>query len=107
MPSRKYRAYFAKWGGVKVTDCKQTFIGEQVIFDTNYPEDIIIEPGARITVGCILVSHFLNPNTNCYERGQVVIGRKAYLGTIYKANRTARQHKGLIMRPCRCEEIYK
>ena len=30
-------------GGVNIKCPKKTFIGEDVIFDTNYPEDIVIE----------------------------------------------------------------
>lgn len=59
---------------------KKTFIGEDVIFDTNYPEDILIEEGVRLTIGVRIVTHFMNPTTGSYDRGQVKICRGAYLG---------------------------
>ena len=45
MPSRKWRPLFCKLGGVNILDYKNTFIGENVTFDTNYPYDITIEKG--------------------------------------------------------------
>ena len=44
-------------GGGNIKNYKTTFIGERVIFDTNYPEDIIIDD-ACITTGCVLLTHF-------------------------------------------------
>ena len=43
MKSRGWRPTLCKWGGVNIKCPKKTFIGEDVIFDTNYPEDIVIE----------------------------------------------------------------
>lgn len=43
MPALKWRALIVKMGGVSVKCWQKTFIGENVIFDTNYPEDIVIE----------------------------------------------------------------
>ncbi len=59
---------------------KKTFIGENVSFDSNYPFDITIEEGVRLTSGVKIVTHFMNPNTHSYDRGKVHIGRGAYLG---------------------------
>lgn len=67
-------------GGVKILDYQRTFIGESVTFDTNYPQDIIIHPGVRLTAGCRIVTHFMNPFTHSYDRGKVEICRGAYLG---------------------------
>ncbi len=80
MPSRKWRPLFCKLGGVTILNYKKTFIGEDVRLDTNYPQDIIIEEGVRLTSGVKIVTHFMNPNTGSYDRGQVVIKQKAYLG---------------------------
>ena len=80
MKSRGWRPFFCKLGGVKIVDYKKTFIGESVIFDTNYPEDIIIEPGVRLTSGVKIVTHFMNPQTHNYDRGKVHICSGAYLG---------------------------
>lgn len=80
MPSTKWRPLFAKWGGVNVVDYKHCFIGENVVFDTNYPQDITIEAGVRVTAGGVLVTHFFHPDTNTYSRGKIHIKRNAYLG---------------------------
>ena len=67
-------------GGVNIKCPKKTFIGEDVIFDTNYPEDIVIEEGVRLTVGVRIVTHFMNPKTGSYDRGQVQVGKGADIG---------------------------
>ena len=67
-------------GGVNITTPSRTFIGENVTFDTNYPEDITIEEGVRLTVGVCIVTHFMNPKHGGYDRGQVHIKKRAYLG---------------------------
>ena len=72
--------FFCKLGGVKIVDYKKTFIGESVTFDPNYPEDIIIELGVRLTSGVKIVTHFMNPQTHSYNRGKVHICSGAYLG---------------------------
>lgn len=69
-----------QWGGVQIISPKRTFIGEGVIFDTNYPQDIFIEEGVRLTSGVKIVTHFMNPNTGSYDRGKVHICKGAYLG---------------------------
>lgn len=80
MKSRGWRPIFCKLGGVDILNPSKTFIGENVIFDTNYPEDITIEEGVRLTVGVCIVTHFMNPQTNTYDRGKVHIKKCAYLG---------------------------
>lgn len=80
MRSRGVRPLICKWGGVSIVNPKKTFIGERVIFDTNYSEDIIIEEGVRVTVGCILLTHFMEPKTGSYSRGKIVLKKNAYIG---------------------------
>lgn len=80
MPSRAWRSRVVKWSGVQIEDPVYTFIGENVVFDTNYPEDIIIETGVRIAIGCVLLTHFMDAQTGTYYRGQIRIGKKAYIG---------------------------
>lgn len=80
MKSRGWRARVCKWGGVNIENPSKTFIGEGVIFDTNYPEDVIIEEGVRVTTGCVLLTHFMEPRSGSYSRGKIVIRKKAYLG---------------------------
>lgn len=81
MPSRKWRPLIVKiGGGVIVKNPSKTFIDEDVMFDTNYPENITIEEGVRLTSGCKIVSHFLVSGENRYLRGNVHICEGAYLG---------------------------
>lgn len=83
MPSKGWRSRFIKWGGVQVVNPNNTFVGEGVIMDTNYPEDIIIEEGVTLTTRCVIVTHFVEIDNNeqrHYSRGKVVIKKKAYIG---------------------------
>lgn len=80
MPSTKWRPLVVKWGGVDVKDFRHTFIGENVIFDTNYPQDIHIARGVRITVGSILLTHFMDVSTGTYLRGEIHIGENVHIG---------------------------
>lgn len=80
MKSRGWRPAFCKLGGVNIVNPAKTFIGEDVTFDTNYPFDITIEEGVRLTSGVKIVTHFMNPKTGGYDRGKVVIRKRAYLG---------------------------
>jgi acetyltransferase-like isoleucine patch superfamily enzyme len=68
-------------GGVKIKDYKKTFIGKNVSFDTVAPELITVEPGVRITENSAILTHFLNPDTNSYTYGSVVIKKGAFIGT--------------------------
>lgn len=79
MPSTKWRPLIVKWGGVNIKSYKTTFIGEGVVFDTNYPEDIEIDD-ACITTGCILLTHFRETKKKQHTRGKIVIKRGAYIG---------------------------
>lgn len=80
MKSRKWRPFVVKMAGVDIKDYKHTFIGEDVIFDTNYPQDITLERGVRVTVGCILLTHFMDVKTGTYQRGKIIIKENAYIG---------------------------
>lgn len=83
MKSRGWRSRVCKLGGVNILDPKHTFIGEDVIFDTNYPDDITIESGVTIATRCIFITHFVEIDDNerrHYSRGKIIIKRKAYIG---------------------------
>lgn len=80
MKSKGWRPYFCRLGGVNIVNPSKTFIGEGVIFDTNYPEDITIEEGVRLTSGTKIVTHFMNPDTGSYDRGKVYVKKGSYLG---------------------------
>lgn len=62
--SKSMRCFFAKMGGVILKDWKHTYIGEGVIFDSLYPENIIVGEHTHITMRCILLTHSLNTNVS-------------------------------------------
>lgn len=80
MKSRKWRPTIVKWGGVNVVSPTNTFIGEDVIFDTNRPEYITIEEGVRITARCIILTHFNDSSTGKYLWDRVTIKKGAHIG---------------------------
>ncbi len=80
MKSRCWRPFVLKQAGVSIEDYRHTFIGEHVLIDTNYPEDLVVEPGVRITYGCVILLHFMNIADGTYSRGKVVIKRNAHIG---------------------------
>lgn len=80
MQSRGWRPKLCQMGGVNVINPQKTFIGENVLLDTNFPFDITIEEGVRLTSGVKIITHFMNPTTGSYERGKVIIKAGAYLG---------------------------
>ena len=79
MKSTSWRPYIVKKGGVNIENYKKTFIGENVIFDTNFPQDITIGSGSVITVGVVMLTHFKNLD-GTYSRGKINIGRGVYIG---------------------------
>ena len=79
MKSTSWRPYIVKKGGVNIEDYKNTFIGENVIFDTNIPQDITIGSGTRIAVGVVILTHFKNLD-GTYGRGKVNIGKDVWIG---------------------------
>lgn len=80
MPGHVYRPFFVKCGGVKILDYKNTFIGENVIFDTIHPEYIIIEPKVSITMRTIILTHFVDSLKGGQSYGKVHIKRNAFIG---------------------------
>ena len=80
MPGHRIRPLLVKWGGVRIKDYKSVFIGEDVLFDTVIPENIIIERGVRITAKTAILTHFLNPRTRKYDKGEVHLCEKCFLG---------------------------
>lgn len=68
MKSNGHRPLIIKMGGINIKNYKKTFIGENVVFDTNYPQDITIEEGVTLTVGCVIITHFLEIDDNVRRR---------------------------------------
>lgn len=79
IPSSK-RYKILKWGGVKIG---KSFVGQDVIFDSNYPEEIEIGDGCAITMRCTILTHFVQACPNGgrrYVKGHVKIGNKVFMG---------------------------
>lgn len=69
----------------------QLFIGNNVMFDTLYPEKIIIENHVHITTGCVLLTHYLDTQKNGvnWESGYIKIGEGSFIGA-----------RTIISKPC-------
>lgn len=80
MPN-KLRILLSILGGVKISD-KKCFIGEGVIFDSLYPEEIIIGRHVHLTMRCIILTHKLDTKTNGIHwlKGHVDIGDNSFIG---------------------------
>lgn len=76
IPSTK-RYILLKWGGVNIQD--KCFIGPHCSIDTIRPDLISIGPGAVITQGTVILSHFLKDD--CMYFGEVNIGKRVFIGT--------------------------
>lgn len=82
IPSKKIRPQFVKWGGVNIADCQSVLIGKNVIFDTNNPHLITIEPKVYITHGCTILTHFLDTSKKktSFKIGPVKLEENCFLG---------------------------
>ena len=70
-------------GGVKIINKKRCFIGDGVIFDSLYPENIIIESHVHITMNCILLTHYLNTKDSkkgWWRTGSIVLKEGCFIG---------------------------
>ena len=81
MPGHAWRPFFVRLGGIQVVDYKKTFFGENIGWDTVNPELIIVESGVRITAGCTILTHFIDPKTGDYRDGTVLLKKGAFVGT--------------------------
>ena len=71
----------AKWGGLNLKS-PNVHIGEGVIFDSLYPEEIEIGEHVHITMNCIILTHNLDtsfPGIR-WRRGHVKIGDNTFIG---------------------------
>ena len=82
MPSTKWRPIVVKLGGVNVVCPEKTFIGANVWFDSDYPDDITIEERVTLTLGCTIFTHYVvfRGNGHNYRRGKVRIKKHAWIG---------------------------
>ncbi len=69
-------------GRVKITDIFHSYIGEGVIFDSLYPEEIVIGKHVHITMGCIILSHALDTSVKGirWKKSPVKIGDNCFIG---------------------------
>lgn len=77
------RARIHKLAGVNIINAKNTFVGYDVFFDDLYPEKITIEEGTFITMGCKVLTHFVETSWNDYKHmrvGEVHIGKNVFIG---------------------------
>lgn len=79
----EFRAKIHKIAGVNVLNPKKTFIGYGVFFDDLYPEKITVEEGTYITMGCKVLSHFVDTSWGDYKHmkiGNVHISKNVFIG---------------------------
>lgn len=79
--SNNLRVRLAKIGGVRINSGR-IHIGEGVIFDSLYPEEIVIGAHVHITMNTIILTHCLDTTYNGikWQRGHVEICDNAFIG---------------------------
>lgn len=77
----RIRVLFAKYGGVNLKS-KFVHIGEGVIFDSWYPEEIEIGNNVHITMNCVLLAHKLDTSSSGinWKKGHIKICDGAFIG---------------------------
>ena len=75
------------WGGVNICVSnsykKFVYIGDGVVWDTAYPEEIEIGNNVHITTGCVLLTHYMtidNRGWIKWHRGHIKIEDNAFIG---------------------------
>lgn len=84
MPMPKsMRVRMTRLGGVIVNDLKRTFIGNNVHFDTLYPEQITIGNHVHITAGVTILTHSLDTTKSGinWVKTSVTIEDDCFIGT--------------------------
>lgn len=77
-----FESAFRFYGGVNVLDKKHTFVGEGVIFDSVNPENITIGNNVRITMRCIILTHYIDTTKNYlwFNHGKVTLKDNCFIG---------------------------
>lgn len=76
------RAKMLKLGGIDIPDATGVSIGEGVIMDRLFPQNIHIGHHVRITMNCIVLTHFFDstfPRLR-FDSGHVYIGNNVFIG---------------------------
>lgn len=71
-------------GGVTCDPCSRVFIGKDVAFDHVHPENIVIGDHVHITGGCVLLTHYLDTNsekTRWVHGGKIELCDGCFIGT--------------------------
>ena len=83
-----FRGRIARRAGVHFSsstgDCR-VFLGQNVQLDSEHPEDISIGNWTTIATGCVILTHYLDPDAAewpyfNHSRGQVHIGTGCFIG---------------------------
>lgn len=74
--------YLLKWGGVRIEDPHDCFIGDGVILDSLYSENIIIHKHVHITMNSIVLTHYLDTSFYGirYKKGTVEFCKDCFVG---------------------------
>lgn len=69
-------------GGVKIEDTKHSSIGDGVILDSLYPENIIIHRHVHITMRCVILTHYLDTSYSGihFKKGIVELCDDCFIG---------------------------
>lgn len=76
------RLKFVKYGGVCIEDTKHSSIGDGVILDSLYPENIIIHNHVHITMRCVILTHYLDTKKPgiAFKKGIVELCDNCFIG---------------------------
>lgn len=76
------RLKFVKYGGVCIEDTKYSSIGDGVILDSLYPENIIIHNHVHITMRCVILTHYLDTKKPgiAFKKGIVELCDNCFIG---------------------------
>lgn len=76
------RTKIIQMGGVKIPDTTNVSIGEGCVIDRLYPENLTIGHHVRITMNCLILTHYFD--TSCkglrFKSGKVYIDDYVFLG---------------------------
>lgn len=77
------RLRMIRFGGVDLSDVHRTFVGDNVFFDTVYPEMITIGNHVHLTAGCRILTHSLETSKKGinWKKTRVVIEDDCFIGT--------------------------
>ena len=75
-------AVLGRAGGVCIEDTKHSSIGDGVILDSLYPENIIIHNHVHITMRCVILTHYLDTKKPgiAFKKGIVELCDNCFIG---------------------------